>query len=199
MSVPAVARPQSRRLNPVLRLFSHFALTWAFVKAPDPQIVNGPSLWPVLSRSAMTMLLEGEGGHGTTKTAPVPCRKYSLVRVGKRAGWRVMILISYFLVQEDYISDHCGESQGLSCIWASAHLRKLFRFLLIKNLWVSSSFIFLLHPSIRYLLWNSNYNNGDESIPRLIPAHCLSGLLLCHHGGVCFRVWLCRDTFLQTQ
>lgn len=44
VTVPAVARPQSRRLNLVLRLFAHFALTWAFVEAADPQIVNDPLL-----------------------------------------------------------------------------------------------------------------------------------------------------------
>lgn len=43
VTLPAVAQPQSRRLNPMLLLFAHFALTWAFVKAVDLQIVNGPS------------------------------------------------------------------------------------------------------------------------------------------------------------
>lgn len=80
VTVPAVAQPQSRRLNHRLRLFAHFALTWAFVEAVDPQIVNGPSFWPLWSRSAMTRLLTREGGHGTTKTSPVSCR------VGSRAG-----------------------------------------------------------------------------------------------------------------
>lgn len=82
VTVPAVARLQSRRLNPVLRLFAPFALTWAFVEAADAQIVNGPSSWPLWSRSAMTVLLEREGGHGTTKTSPVSCREW----VGQ--GWQ---------------------------------------------------------------------------------------------------------------
>lgn len=77
VTVPAVARPQSRRLNPALRLFAHFALTWAFVVAADPQIVNGPSWWPLV-----VVLSEREGGHGTTKTSPVSCREW----VGQ--GWQ---------------------------------------------------------------------------------------------------------------
>ncbi len=76
VTVPAGAQPQSRRLDTVLRLFAPFALTWAFVEAADPQIVNGPSSWPLWSRSAMTVLLEREGGHGTTKTSPVSCREW---------------------------------------------------------------------------------------------------------------------------
>ncbi|KAL7380576.1 hypothetical protein ABVT39_020041 [Epinephelus coioides] len=61
VTVPAVARPQSRRLKPVLRLFALFALTGAFVEAADSQIVNGPSSWPLWSWSATTVLLEREG------------------------------------------------------------------------------------------------------------------------------------------
>lgn len=64
----------------MLRLFVHFALTWAFVEAADPQIVNGSSSWPSRSRSAMTGLLVREGGHGATKTSAVSCR------AGNRAG-----------------------------------------------------------------------------------------------------------------
>jgi len=67
---PAAARPQSRRLNPALRLFG---LTRAFVGAAHPQIVNGPSSWPSWSWSAMTELSEGEGGQRTTKASAVGC------------------------------------------------------------------------------------------------------------------------------
>lgn len=58
----------------MLRLFEHFALTWAFVEAAEPQIANGSSSWPLWSRSAMTRLLVRVGGHGATKTTPVSCR-----------------------------------------------------------------------------------------------------------------------------
>lgn len=105
---PSWSRPQSRRFRPVLRLFVHFALTWAFVEAADPQIVNGSSSWPSWSRSAMTGLLVREGGHGATKTSAVSCR------AGNRAGWQLMIWISYLLVQKEIISGCCLNARGLT-------------------------------------------------------------------------------------
>lgn len=61
VTLPAVAQPQSRRLNPMLRLFAHFALTLAFVEATDPQIVNGPSTWVVVTVSNDHAVGEGGG------------------------------------------------------------------------------------------------------------------------------------------
>ena len=46
VTLPAVAQPQSRRLNLTSRLLVHFVLTWAFVKAANPQIDGQPSCGP---------------------------------------------------------------------------------------------------------------------------------------------------------
>lgn len=108
MAKPSWSRPQSRRFRPVLRLFEHFALTWAFVEAADPQIVNGSSSRPSWSRSAMTGLSVREGGHGATKTSAVSCR------AGSRAGWQLMILISYLLVQKEIMSCCCRNARGFT-------------------------------------------------------------------------------------
>lgn len=85
VTIPAVAPPLSRRLNLVLRLFAHLVLTWAFVEPADPQIVNGLSSWPLWPQSAVTMLLDIKGGHGTTKISPVSCSWSGLARgLGER-------------------------------------------------------------------------------------------------------------------
>lgn len=105
---PSWSRPQSRRFRPMLRLFEHFALTWAFVETAEAQIANGSSSWPLRSRSAMTRLLGRVGGHSATKTTPVCCRAAS------RAGWQLMILISYLWVQKEIMSDFCGNARGLT-------------------------------------------------------------------------------------
>lgn len=105
---PSWSQPQSRRFCPMLRLFEHFALTWAFVEAVEPQIANGSSSWPLRSRSVMTRLLGRVGVHSATKTTPVCCR------AARRAGWQLMILISYLWVQKEIMSDLCGNARGLT-------------------------------------------------------------------------------------
>lgn len=91
---PAVARPQSRRSGPPLRLFQHSALTGAFVAAAHPQIVNGSSPRPSRSRSA--------------PTGSPPQQRLLLFA----AGWQLMVSITYLLVQKEIVSRHCGKAQG---------------------------------------------------------------------------------------
>lgn len=58
MTPPAVAQPQSRRLNLVLRLLLYFGLTWAFVMVVEP-LIDRPCLRSCLAK---TVFLDKEEG-----------------------------------------------------------------------------------------------------------------------------------------
>ena len=109
---PSWSATTEQKANLALRLFVHSALTGAFVKAVDPQIVNGPSSWPLWSQWAMTRLLEREGV--TAQQRPL------LLAVGSAAGqgdgWWYWLAI--FVLEPKALLYLCSDWSVTLLVWA---------------------------------------------------------------------------------